>query len=274
MKEVIAALDNSLAATPVLGTAQSLANLLDAQVVPVHVAVNGNRVAQSAAARAGLSLVTLTGQVVDELLTQAQRESVVALVLGAHDTPGDRRALGGTAAKVTTASKKPVVVVPPDSCAKQLRRVLIPVESGRSELLTPQAIVELAQGIALEVVLVHVHEPTSLPAFTDQPQHEQTAWAREYLRRYCPSGIGDVQLLVRIGNAEEVVPLVAEETAADIVALGWARELVESRTPIVRAALARAKVPVMLVPVRVPTTEECESDVQPVLSVGVLSSSS
>lgn len=256
MNEIIAALDNSLAATPVLATARSLAQLLDADVVPVHVAVNGGRVAKSTAERARLTLRMLRGPVVEQLLEQAQREQVVALVLGAHGTPGDRRPLGSTAVAIATAIKKPVVIVPPDPrTAGALHRVLIPVESGLSASLTPRAIVELAQGTALEVVVLHVEEPTSLPAFTDQPQHEQPAWAREFLRRYCPWGIGNVRLEFRIGNPEELVPLVADEAAVDIIALGWAQELVEGRAAVVRAALVRGKVPVMLVPVAVPENQ-------------------
>jgi nucleotide-binding universal stress UspA family protein len=257
MKDVIAALDNSLAATPVLKTALALSALLDTQVVPVHVAVNGDRVAQNTAERAGLTLRTLHGPIVERLLQQAQPERVAALVLGARGTPGDRRPLGSTAVAVATTLRKPVVVVPPDAKANgDLSRVLIPIESGVSASLTPSAIVEVTQGTSLDVVVLHVHEPTALPSFSDQPQHEQTAWSREFLRRYCPWGIGTVGLEVRIGNAEDLVPVVADESAVDIIALGWSQELAEGRAPIVRAALARSKVPVMLVPVEIPTTGE------------------
>jgi nucleotide-binding universal stress UspA family protein len=252
MNEVIAALDNSLAATPVLATAQSLAELLDAQVVPVHVAVNGDRVAQNTAAQAGLMLRTLTGPVIEQLLEQGNATHVSALVIGARGMPGERRALGSTAEAVVTALRKPVVIVPPEArVTARLQRILVPIESRLSPSLTPRAAVELGREAALDVVALHVHEPTSLPAFTDQPQHEHTAWTREFLRRYCPWGIDDVRLEVRIGETAEAVSLVAEELGVDLVALGWASELAEARSPIVHAALARAKVPVMLVPVRV-----------------------
>jgi nucleotide-binding universal stress UspA family protein len=250
MSEVIAALDNSLAAKPVLSTALALADLLDAEVTPVHVAVDGARVARNTAERAGLTLRTLRGPVVEQLLDQAKPDHVTALVLGARATPGDRRPLGSTAIAIATTLRKPVVIVPPDTrTTGALHRVLIPIESGLSASLTPRAIVALTQGTELEVVVLHVHEPASLPAFTDQPQHEHSAWAREFLHRYCPWGIGAVRLEVRIGSADELVPLVAEQESVDIIALGWAQELAEGRAAIVRAALTRAKVPVMLVPV-------------------------
>jgi nucleotide-binding universal stress UspA family protein len=256
VRRIIAALDNSLAAKPVLTTALALGDLLGAEATPVHVALDGARVAASTAENAGLKLQVLRGPIVEQLLEQARREEVVALVLGTHGTPGDRRPLGSNAIAIATSLQKPVVVVPPDTrTTGVLQRALIPIESGLSASFTPRAIVELAQGAELEVVVLHVHEPESLPAFTDQPQHEQPAWAREFVRRYCPWGIGAVRLEVRIGSADELVPRVAEQARVDIIALGWAQELAEGRAPIVRAALARGKVPVMLVPVGVPAAE-------------------
>ena len=90
-----------------------------------------------------------------------------------------------------------------------------------------------------------------IPPFTDQPQHEHSAWATEFVARYCPWGVGSVQLEVRIGRAEELVPRVAAESGCDLIALGWAQELAPGRAPVVRAALERSHRPVMLVPVRV-----------------------
>jgi nucleotide-binding universal stress UspA family protein len=253
MSEVIAALDNSLAATPVVATAVALSHVLGAEVTPVHVSVDGARVAENVAARAGLSLQRRSGPVIERLLEELEREHVVALVLGARGTPGDRRPLGSTAVAMATATRKPVVVVPPDArVAAELQRALVPIEDGFAAEFMPKAIIELAEGTTLEVVAVHVQEPALLPAFTDQPQHEQTAWAREFVRRYCPWGIGTIRLEVRVGNAADIVPAVAEEQAVDIVALAWAQELAEGRAAIVRAALARGRTPVMLVPVEVP----------------------
>jgi nucleotide-binding universal stress UspA family protein len=67
MTRVIAALDNSLAARPVLATAQSLAKLFGARVDAVHVRMDGARVASSEAAAAGLELHMLTGPTVERL---------------------------------------------------------------------------------------------------------------------------------------------------------------------------------------------------------------
>lgn len=250
---MLAALDDSLAAKPVLNAALALAGALGAAVEPIHVAVDGDRVSRGEAEAAGLSLTVLGPPVVERLLEQGARREVVALVAGATGTPGGRKPLGSTALAVATTLQKPVVIVPPDSAPPAtFRRVLVPIEGDLSRSLTPRAIVEVARETTLEVVVLHVQEPAAVPAFTDQPQHEQEEWAHEFLRRYCPWGIDSVELEVRVGRPEDTIPLVCEQTNADLIALGWTQELAEGRAPVVRAALARCRTPVLLVPVRVP----------------------
>jgi nucleotide-binding universal stress UspA family protein len=101
------------------------------------------------------------------------------------------------------------------------------------------------------VVVLHVHDEDSLPAFTDQPQHETSAWVDEFLARYCPWGVGDVRFEICVGRPDEEVLRTAEETGADLIALGWSRSLAGGRGPIVRAVLERGRVPVLLIPVDV-----------------------
>jgi nucleotide-binding universal stress UspA family protein len=262
--KVIAAIDNSLAARPVIATAVGLSRLLGAEPMLLHVTDDGERIARGAADAAGLPLETLAGPVVTCLLERSREEDVIAVVVGARGTPGGRRPLGGTALALATALEKPVVAVPPHSPPNEtLRRILVPVEGSLSTSLIPRAILRLCSGSELEVVVLHVLEEESLPSFTDQPQHEREAWAREFLRRYCPWGIGRLQFETRVGEAEALVPLVAEEADVDLIALGWAQELAEGRAPVVRATLGRGRTPVLLVPVtagsrRPPSTKEEE----------------
>jgi len=99
------------------------------------------------------------------------------------------------------------------------------------------------------VLALHIHDERSIPSFTDQPQHEQSAWAAEFVRRYCPWGIDEVRLETRVGRIGELIPLVAMESSCDLIALGWSQELSSDRAPVVRETLARANLPVLLVPV-------------------------
>lgn len=251
MKTVLAALDNSLAGTPVLAAARALASLLEARVEAVHVRTNGDRTARNTAQAAGIPLSTVSGPVVERLVQAGQVEDVVALAIGARGTPSGRRPLGGTAAAVATALLKPVIVVPPDAPAREeFRRVLVPLEASLSASLAPRTILELAREATVEAVALHVYDEDSLPPFTDQPQHEQAAWAQEFLARYCPAGLGSVRLETRVGRSDELVPLVADECGCDLVALGWSQELAAGRAPVVRGTLERSRLPVLLVPVR------------------------
>lgn len=250
MKKVIAALDNSLASRPVVATAIGLSRLLGAEPELLHVVEGGDRIARGAADAAGRQLETLPGPVVERLLERSRSEDVVATVVGARGTPGGRRPLGRTALALATALEKPVVVVPPHARPPEvLRKVLVPVEGELSASLTPRAIVQLGCESELEVVVLHVLEEEALPSFTDQPQHEREAWAGEFLRRYCPWGIGRIQFEARVGGSDVLVPLVAEEANVDLIALGWTQELAEGRAPVVRAVLSRGRTPVLLVPV-------------------------
>ena len=107
-----------------------------------------------------------------------------------------------------------------------------------------------------DVVALHIHDEGSIPSFTDQPQHEMPAWTREFIHRYCPWGIGDVQLETRIGRIGELVPIVAEQCGCDLIALGWSQQLAHGRAPVVQETLQRSHLPVLLVPVELSHTLE------------------
>jgi nucleotide-binding universal stress UspA family protein len=263
MKTVLAAVDDSLAGKPVIATARALAEVLGARVEAVHVQTDGGRTARNAAGAAGIPFHTVSGPVVQRLIACGERPDVVALVIGARGTPAGRRPLGGTAAAVATRLGKPVVTVPPEArVPATFRRVLVPLEASLSTSPTATSIFDLACDSKIDVVALHVLDEDSIPAFTDQPQHEQRAWTREFLARYCPRGLEGVRLETRVGRTGELVPVVAEERGCDLIALGWSQELATGRAPVVRATLERSLLPVMLVPVRaaVDRTEPAVSD--------------
>jgi nucleotide-binding universal stress UspA family protein len=252
MNKVIAALDNSLATSPVLATASALAELFGAEVEPVHVRTDGARVARSVAEAAGLRLRELRGPIVESLCRTDPE--VVALVLVARGTPVAKRPLGSTAVAVATDIDKPLAVVPPDAqVAPSLRRVLVPIEAA-SRSLTPRTIVQIARGTGIDIVALHVIDETTVPAFTDQPQHENETRTREFLRRYCPWGIDNVQLEIRVGHVHQLVAPVADETNVDLIALGWSQQIGAGRARVVQTTLEQAHVPVLLLPVEIAKT--------------------
>jgi len=259
MTRVLAALDNSVAARPVLSTALAVAPLLEAEVEALHVRTDGDGVARAAAESDGVAFVELTGPVAERIVEAASQDDVALAVLGARGTAGGARPAGSTAVAIATALAKPVILVPPDALHPgRLRRILVPLEGTASTSLAPRGVIELASEGTLDVIVLHVLDEASLPAFTDQPQHETEAWAREFLERYCPFGVERVRLEMRVGRREELVPQVGQEVDADLIALGWSRALAPDRAPVVHAVLERGHLPVLLMPVA-PSVERRDS---------------
>jgi nucleotide-binding universal stress UspA family protein len=257
MTKVIAAIDDSPAAGPVLATAGAVARLFDASLEAVHVRQDGHAAATRAANAAGLLLSAVEGGVVESLVAAGSRPDVSVLVLGTRDAPSASRPLGSTALEVIRAVEKPVVLVPPRAAAPaRIRSVLLPLEGTRRTSLAPADMLELARDAAVDVLVLHVLDESSLPLFTDQPQHETEAWAHEFLARYCPSGLRSVRLALRVGRPDETVLEVAEESGVDLIVLGWNQLLAPGRATIVRTVLERGRLPMLLIPaVRAETRE-------------------
>jgi len=250
MRRVLAALDCSLAAKPVLAVARALGEVLGADVAALHVQADSARTLRVLARAAGVPLRVVHGGVVERLVAAGGADDIAALVIGARGIPGDPRPLGATAVAVATTMLKPVVVVSPDADPHPtINRALVPLEGDISTSLAPQPLIELAPDVGLEVIALHVVQPEAIPAFTDQPQHEQEARAQEFLARYCPWGIDVVRFETRVGRREELVPLAAREYGCDLIVLGWLQRLTPGRARVVRATLERSRVPVMLVPI-------------------------
>jgi nucleotide-binding universal stress UspA family protein len=246
MSRIVAAIDNSSAARPVLGTAVAVARLLGGEVVAVHVRVNGERVARSEAEAAGIPLQVDEGDPVERLAAASEEEDVVALVLGARGIPPGPRPAGSTAVALITSVRKPVVVVPPDMAGPaRVRRLLVPLEGTWETSSAPHVVVGRARQEELDVVCLHVRE--TVPPFADQPKYEAEAWAEEFLARYWP-GPGVPRLETRIGLPRESVLTVADDVDADAILLGWSQALVPGRAPVVREVLERGRRPVALVP--------------------------
>lgn len=241
MATVLATLDNSLAANPVLVAARALARVLGDRLEAIHVLGEGVDAAEAAARGAGVPLRLASGPVVERLVEAGEAEDVAAMVIGARGTIASSHTLGSTALAVVTSLRKLVVVVPPAAAvAPRLRRALVPLEETTSPLLTPRSTVELAPGDQVDVIVLYVGGG-----------HYDEEWTREVLARFCPWGISDVRFERRAGSREEIVPMVAKESNADLVVLGWALDLADERGPVVRAVLERSQLPVMLIPVSV-----------------------
>lgn len=251
MSTVLVALDNSLSGRALIAGARALALLLGAEMKALHVRVDGEEIARQSAEAAVVQLDTTTGSVVDRLVEAGGSGDVVALALGVRASGISKGRFGNTAAGVATALGKPVLIVPCGAEPKApFRRVLVPIEGTAFSSLAPRAIFKLAPGAEVDAVALHVYDENSAPSFTDQPQHEQPAWEREFLQRYCPWGLGTIRLETRTGRPGDVIPKAASECDCDLIALGWSQDLSAGRAPVVRETLERSAQPVLLVPLQ------------------------
>ena len=249
MRKVIAAIDDTASAARVLATATAVARLFGAEVEAAHVGEDGHETASRACKAAGIRLSRLEGEVVGSLTEAGSRPDVTALVLGTRDIPSRTTPLGSTALEVIGGVEKPIVLVPPrGSAPRRIRQVLMPLEGTRPTSLAPASMLDVASDAAVDLLALHVLDESKLPLFTDQPQHEADAWAKEFVARYCPRGLRRVRLALRVGSPDEAILETAEETGADLVVLGWNQRLVPGRAAVVRTLLERGTFPMLLIP--------------------------
>ena len=247
MNRVIAAVDNSAAARPVLAMGQAVALALAAALDVLHVIEDGDETAHASAEAAGADLRTLSGDPVEQLARAVAEEDVVALVIGARGGPRGPRPAGHLALALASRTDKPVVVVPPDARPpKQLRSVLVAMEGSPGKARSLQRTIELSTGAGLEIVVVHVDE--EIPSFTDQVQHETEAYAQEFFARHVP-GAPKARLELRIGVPAIEVLGAVESLHAELIAVGWPHSSDPGRGAVAREILDRSPVPVLLVAV-------------------------
>lgn len=255
---LLAAIDSSAAARPVLEWAEIFARSIGCSVQALHVAEDGDDAAATFAAAAEIPLRTMTGDVIVCLGRAAEDPGVVAIVLGGRGLPGGPRPTGHIALHVITHVLKPVIVVPP------MRQSLLS-SAGRSSPSRAHRVgdgyrsLELLASAGIQIAAVHFDDDdSSLPAYSDQVQHETEVFAHEFIARNVPTGV-DVDLALRVGQPGRELLAASHESASDLIVVAWSRDLSPGRAEIVRELLERSRIPVLLVPAakdgRVPTAK-------------------
>lgn len=249
MSTVVAALDTTAAARPVLETALLIGELTASSIEAVHVrsdSVRSAEIPESLATRYGVPFRLLEGDVKHLLLGAFDRPEVVAAVIGARSTPGGRRPVGRTARHLLERANKPVVVVPPDyTPPTSLRRLLVPLEgnvpsSGAVlDKLAPLLTVDA------ELLALHVFTDLTVPSMLDRPSQDLDMWGREFLYRHLPQGSG---IVLRPGPVAARVAEVSREHDADMIVLSWSQSPSPDRARVIRDVLANSVLPVLLLP--------------------------
>jgi nucleotide-binding universal stress UspA family protein len=224
MTTVLAALDADASARPVLRTAIAIAPLFDATATALHVPENGASAAENLARASGVELRTVSGVPIDQIVAATQDPDVAALVLGARGVHGGPQPAGHTALDVITRVPKPIVVVPPHAePPEELALILVPLEGSSESSRALEDTIRLAQRRRLQILVLHVHSPTTVPAFADHEPHATRAWDQEFLTRHIATPHEHVRLLRRVGVPADDIVAVARETTADLIALAGVR---------------------------------------------------
>jgi nucleotide-binding universal stress UspA family protein len=246
---ILAAIDASAAARPVLGTASALGRALRFPVVAFHVRQDGVEPERLLAARAGVKLRLAAGRPAEAILATLSGEDMGLAVLGIRGHPTGRRPAGGTALAVATRTTKPVVVVPPeprDPLLAGLRRILVPLDGTAAATRAVEQAVQWFAGCGVEIVSLHVFDAATVPRFWDRPEHDPAAWSREFLARNLEAT--GARLELRSGWPSDRILEVAAAEQADMIALAWHRQLAPDRAAVVREMLTRSPVPTILLP--------------------------
>ncbi len=248
MKTLLAALDTSSAARPVLETALGMGELTGAAVEAVHVLDGSVETPTWLAAHAGVPLRVVRGPVGRSLLAALEDPSVVMAVLGARATAGGRRPVGRTALYVVEGAKKPVVVVPPETMAvppRPFRRLLVPLEGTEESARPVGAALAPLLAPGAELLVLHVFTTATAPSALDHPVRDLALWGEEFLARFCP---GATSIELRGGLVSGQVAKVCSECHADLVVLSWSQDTSPGHARVVQDVLAHTTVPVLLLP--------------------------
>ena len=250
MTRVIAAIGGTGAMQPVLTAADITAVVYKGAVDAVHIGPAG--AADDLLLEVGSRPVRyLAGDVVETLVSEIGAQDVLAAVVGAREHPSDdpARPAGHVALEVATRVEKPLLLVPPEwrgPRSGRALRLLVPLDGSDESSITVRALVNRVASTDTEIVALHVFDEESTPLFLDHPEHDLPAWAHEFLRRHCDEP--GSKLAWRTGPAGAGIADAADSEEVDAVVLGWHQVLSAGRAKAVREVLARAKVPVILVP--------------------------
>jgi len=251
MRTVLAALDSNASGRPVLSTAIALADLSDSTVTCLHVYEEAFSDAAELARAAGVELREVSGSPVEQIVKAGQDPDVAALVLGARGVHGGPQPVGHTALQVITRIRRPVAVVPPHAHPpKQINRILVPLEGTSASSNALDETIKLAHRRGLEVLVLHVHSPATVPAFSNHDPHATLAWEREFLSRYISTPNDRITLVRRLGVPADDVVAVAHETSPDLIVLAWSQDVTPGRARVVSETLAHTDIPVLLLPVQ------------------------
>lgn len=249
MRTVLAALDSSAAARPVLETALGAGRLMGATVACIHVREDGGEVPAALAASGGVALRTVEGPTQASLLSALAEPEVIAGVFGARGTASGGRPVGRTALQILERATLPIVVVPPEAVGvspRPFRRLLVPLEGTETSARAVAAALGSLITADVELVVLHVFTSATVPSVLDRPGRDLEIWGDEFLARFCPNA---TRINLSTGPVGSSVTDTRRECGADLVVLSWSQDASPGHAAVVRDVLTNSPVPTLLLPV-------------------------
>lgn len=247
MTVILAAIDTSAAALPVLRAAATMARTLGAETRAVHILEKAHGTAAAMAQHAGVLLEVLEGDPVDRIVEASSEAAVDLVVVGARRHHAGHRPSGHVASAVMTRVHKPVLVVPPAarlSESERFQHVLLPLEGTTDSTEAVAGQLQALVDAGADITVVHVFHPGTVPRFWDQAAHAHQSWKTEFLAHWCEQP--GAELRVRSGDVAGAILDVAAREAIDLILLGWSHEMTGNRARVVRDIISRAEIPVLL----------------------------
>ncbi|WP_167769088.1 universal stress protein [Nocardia sp. CS682] len=156
---------------------------------------------------------------------------------------------GEQAWRIARDSRTPIVAVPSGFRCATIQRVLVPLDGTVEAAAAVAETAQLFRAADVEVIVLHVFDRRTVPAYWDQAAHERVAWEEEFLSRYCTPYFGSPGPALTLRNgvpAESVVEIADNE--ADLVILGWSQCMPPGHAEVVRRAMTDLAVPVLFIP--------------------------
>lgn len=205
------------------------------------------------------------------ILDAAAREGADLVAMGMHGLGGFRKLLlGSTTERVLRRTHTALLAVPrvdPQSIVLHssgprfnLKRILMATDFSDASAAAFQWAADLAQRIAVPLLLTHIVTPVTVPARwrsyvaeVDEERAQQARAGLDTLSRDLPGTVG-CQAVVSIGRPADSIASIAEEREAGLIVMGLAGQQ-GARAPhpgsIAYGVVSLAQVPVLVVPAHV-----------------------
>lgn len=251
MSVLLAAIDDSAAAGPVVAVAQRVAALLDLELRALHVSEDDDgHTARKTADAAGVHFESRRSEPVQTILAAVAEPEVRVLAIGARGIPAHGMPAGHVVLDLIRCVAKPVLIVPPDARLPRAEhpRVLAPVDEDPNSGAALRVLLADAKLRDLELLLLHVFDAEHMPPFADHGTYEADAFAEEFVRRTVPTKSARTRVEMRAGFPATAILDAEREFDSDLVVLAWGRHLSGGRASVVKRLLTDTKTPLLLVP--------------------------